>query len=255
MRSYCDIQYGKLGDPAQKLDIHLPDEGDSFPVFLYFHGGGIVKGDKGGYHVAQTLTKHGVALVSANYRMFPTAKYPEFIEDCAEAVAWTFENIGKYCKMEGIFVGGSSAGGYLSMMLCFDKRWLGAHGISPLQITGYIHNAGQPTTHFNVLKFSGVDARRVIVDERSPLYYIGADEEYSPMLIIVSDNDMENRYEQTMLTVATLKHFGHGDDKVKLIVMNGKHCQHVRKESVDENGDNIFGVTAANYIKSVMNKA
>ena len=106
-----------------------------------------------------------------------------------------------------------------------------------------------------MLKFSGVDQRRVIVDERSPLYYIGADEEYSPMLIIVSDNDMENRYEQTMLTVATLKHFGHGDDKVKLIVMNGNHCQYVRKESVDENGDNIFGVMSADYIKSVMNKA
>ena len=249
MRSFKDIQYGKLGDPREKLDIHLPDTGDTFPVFIYFHGGGIVKGDKTTVYSIETVTKNGIAFVSVNYRMYPDAKYPEFIEDCAESVAWVFENIENYCKPKGIFVGGSSAGGYLSMMLCFDKRWLGKHGISPLQITGYIHDAGQPTAHFNVIKYSGIDSRRVIVDETAPLYYIGVDEEYSPMLFIVSDNDMQNRYEQTILAVSTLKHFGHEGDKVELCVMHGKHCQYIGAESVDENGNNIFGNIAADYIK------
>ena len=139
MRSFFDIQYGELKNPAQKLDIHLPDEGSKFPVFVYFHGGGLKDGDKAAQHLvdnAATTTKSGIAFVSVNYRMYPDAKYPEFIEDCAESVAWVFKNIEKYCKPNGIYVGGSSAGGYLSMMLCFDKSWLNKYGISPLDITG-----------------------------------------------------------------------------------------------------------------------
>ena len=89
MRSYFDIQYGKLGHALQKLDVHLPDEGDSFPAFLYFHGGGFVHGDKAGpkdLEFAKTVTKNGVALISVNYRMYPDAKYPDFVEDAAEAL-------------------------------------------------------------------------------------------------------------------------------------------------------------------------
>jgi acetyl esterase/lipase len=32
--------------------------------------------------------KKGIAVVAANYRMYPDAKFPEFIRDCASAVAW-----------------------------------------------------------------------------------------------------------------------------------------------------------------------
>ena len=249
MRSFCDIQYGKLGHAMQKLDIHLPDEGNEFPVFVYFHGGGIEGGDKAAVYFADTVTTRGIGLVSVNYRMYPEAKYPEFIEDCAESVAWTFENIEKYCKPNGIFVGGSSAGGYLSMMLCFDRSWLGKYGISPLDIAGYIHDAGQPTVHFNVLEYGNEDSRRIIVDERAPLYHIGVDEKYSPMLIIVSDFDMQNRFEQTMLLVSTLEHFGHKED-VQLKIMKGKHCAYIFKNAIDKNGNNPFGVLVANYINS-----
>ena len=137
MRSFSDIQYGKLGHPLQKLDIHLPDEGDSFPVFVYFHGGGLKDGDKAAQHLydcAKTTAKDGIAFVSVNYRMYPDTKYPEFIEDCAESVAWVFANIEKYCKPNGIYVGGSSAGGYLSMMLCFDKAGLANTEYRPLTL-------------------------------------------------------------------------------------------------------------------------
>ena len=44
MRSFIDISYGKLKNPTQKLDVYLP-ECESFPVFIYFHGGGIEGGD------------------------------------------------------------------------------------------------------------------------------------------------------------------------------------------------------------------
>ena len=247
MKSIMDICYSK--EANQYLDVHLP-ECDTFPVFLYFHGGGIERGDKaGGVKVfTEYLTARGIAVVSANYRMYPTAKYPDFIEDAAAATAWVFANMKNYGNVTGIYVGGSSAGGYLSQMLCFDRHYLEKHHLAPTDIAGFIHDAGQPTAHFNVLRERGVDSRRVIVDESAPLYHIGADEEYPPMLIIVSDNDMENRYEQTMLVMSTLKHFGL-DGNVKLQVMESTHCAYIGK--VDEKGVSIFGKLIADYIESI----
>ena len=191
------------------------------------------------------MNSHGVAVVSANYRMYPNAKYPDFLEDAADAVAWVFENIGKYGKINGIYVGGSSAGGYISQMLCFDKRWLANHGMKPTDITGFVLDAGQPTCHFNVLRERGIDTRRVMIDDSAPLYHIGADKEYPPMLVIVSDDDMENRYEQTLLVMSTLKHFGHTDN-VKLQVMHSTHCAYIRK--ADEQGKSIFGKLISDFI-------
>lgn len=244
MRTITDVCYSKEAD--QYLDIHLPEE-KCFPVFVYFHGGGIERGDKAGgvQMFVEHLTAHGIAVVSANYRMYPTAKYPEFLEDAAKAVAWTFENMKDYGEVTGVYVGGSSAGGYISQMLCFDKRYLAVYGIAPTDIAGFIHDAGQPTCHFNVLRERGIDTRRVIVDEAAPLYHIGADAVYPPMLIIVSDNDMQNRYEQTMLLVSTLKHFGHTEN-VQLQVMASTHCAYVGK--ADEHGESIFGNLIRQFI-------
>ena len=166
--------------------------------------------------------------------------------DSAEAVAWVVKNISSYGKCEGIYVGGSSAGGFLSMMLCFDERWYNKAGISPDDISGYIHDAGQPTAHFNVLRERGIDTRRVIVDDSAPIYHIGTRDTYPPMLFIVSDNDMKNRYEQTILTISTLKHFGHTEN-VELKLMNGKHCEYVSK--LDDAGESVFGKIIAEYIE------
>lgn len=241
MKSHLDIDYVGNGLKSQSLDIHLPEK-ESFPVFLYFHGGGIEKGDKrSGGEFIKYLVNNGVCVVSANYRMYPENSYPDFLQDAAAATAWVFKNIENYGRREGIFVGGSSAGGYISMMLCFDKSYLGAHGIFPTDISGFVHDAGQPTAHFNVLKYKGIDPRRVIIDDTAPLYHIGTDKEYSRMLFIVSDNDMKNRYEQTMLTLSTLKHFGH-EAKTSLKVMNGTHCAYVNTE--------VFGQIIFNFINS-----
>lgn len=245
MRKIDNVFYNTNGNVAQTLDIYLPDQNE-FDVFVYFHGGGLESGDKshGRIFVDHLLSK-GIAVVSANYRMYPDAKYPDFIEDAASAVAWTYRNIGQHGKVKGIYVGGSSAGGYLSQMLCFDKSWLGKHGISPMDMAGFILDAGQLTCHFNVLRERNIDSRRVIVNEAAPLYHVGEDDSYPPMLIIVSDHDMKNRLEQTQLLISTLDHFGHAE-KVQCTVMNGTHCAYIN--AVDENGESVFGKIIFEYI-------
>ena len=49
-----------------------------------------------------------------------------------------------------------------------------------MDFAGFIHDAGQPTSHFNVLKELGKDSKRIIVDETAPMYFVGMDETYSP---------------------------------------------------------------------------
>lgn len=245
MKTFENICYSP--EHEQYLDIHLPER-EEFPVFVYFHGGGLERGDKARkkYNVFfKNMTEAGVAVVSANYRMYPEAKYPDFLEDAAEAVAWVCRNIGDYGTATKIFIGGSSAGGYISQMLCFDDSWLAKHDLRPEDFGGFVLDAGQPTCHFNVLRERGIDSRRIIVDESAPLYHVKADQVYPPMLMIVSDNDMKNRYEQTMLLVSTLKHFEY-EENVQLKVMNGKHCAYVK--SLDENGDSVFGKLVIPFI-------
>lgn len=247
MTFFRDIVYAEEAGDAGKLDLFLPDA-SGFPVFVYFHGGGLVAGGKSGERsMVEYLTAHGVAVVCADYRLFPQATYPDFLVDSAKAVAWTVKNIASYGGDGRVFVGGSSAGGYLSMMLCYDKHFLEDNGVTQDKISGYVHDAGQPTCHFNCLKARGIDPRRVIVDETAPLYHIGNEPEYRPALVIVSDNDMENRYEQTMLLLSTLKHFRYDTSRTKLVVMHGTHCAYVK--AVDECGDSVFGKLVLDFIK------
>ena len=98
-----------------------------------------------------------------------------------------------------------------------------------------------------VLREKGIDSRRVICDDTAPIYHVGEKNKYSPMLFIVSDNDMQNRYEQTMLILSTLKHFGHGEDVVSLKEMHGGHCEYVGKRNAD--GVSVLGKIVENFIK------
>jgi len=242
-----DIQYSSVS-PHCLLDVCLPENANSFPTLIYFHGGGLENGDKRYSNKMKTyLTEHGVAVVSANYRMYPEAKYPEFITDAAQCVAWVIQNMKNYGASTRFYVSGSSAGGYLTQMLCYNKTYLENAGIRQDQIAGYIHDAGQPTSHFNVLREKGIDSRRVIVDETAPIFYVGLEKEYRPSLIIVSDNDMPGRHEQTMLLMQTLKHFEYDESATQLQVMHGGHCAYVN--AADDDGASVFGKLLLAFIQ------
>lgn len=246
MKIIKDIAYGPYED--NNLDLYLPDT-DSFDLFMYIHGGGLEQRNKDwNPEVFTYLAERGIAAAPINYRKYPTAKYPDFVVDSAAAAAWLKENIHLYGNCRRIFIGGSSAGGYLSMMLCFDPRWLGAHGLKNTDFFAYVLDAGQPTKHFKVLKEQGIDTRRVIIDDTAPLYHVGETEEFPPMYIIVSDNDIKNRYEQIQLLLSTLKQFGCDEDKIHYELRHSAHCKYV--DAFDENNETVFGKMIYDYIKS-----
>lgn len=251
MKLLQNIPYANRDGKNLCLDLYLPNA-ETFDLFVYFHGGGLDHGDKANTTaqlIGPYLAERHIAVASLNYRLYPNAHYPDFLRDAAAGVHWISNHIRDYGKCRRLFVGGSSAGGYLSMMLCFDRRWLAACGDLAVPIAGYVHDSGQPTCHFNVLRERGIDTRRIIIDDSAPLYHIGAEPEYPPMLFLVSDHDMKNRYEQTQLVLSTLRHFEYDQNKIFYQLMHGKHCAHGK--SVDENGDSVLGKIILEFIQQV----
>ena len=245
MRTIQNVPYLPDGNPLHLADLYLPEE-PGFATFCFFHGGGMTHGSKDVMRLAGTyLASRGFGVVSADYRLLPEVAWPAFLEDAAAAVAWTRSHIAEYGGSGKLYVGGNSAGAYLSMMLQFDRRWLAPYGIDPAEIAGYVHAAGQPTAHFAVLEARGIGKRRVIVDETAPLFYVGCAACYSPMLIVISENDMKNRLEQTELLRSTLRHFEVPEENVSYRLMPGKHCSYVR--AVDETGESVFGKLAEEF--------
>ena len=238
MKVFENILYTSVDYPVTKagsrtlLDLCLPDDcTDSTPVVVWFHGGGITGGDKNGDpgSIVRKLAESGIAAASCNYRLYPDAKYPDFLVDAAEAVAWCRANMPKYSGIDGwhgkVFAGGESAGAYITQMLCFDKTWLGRFGIDPdTEIAGWIHGGGQPTAHFNVLAERGIDPKRVRVDERAPLFHIDRST-FAPMVLLTSTKDIPGRMRQNQLVEATLRHFGFTGE-IDLRIIEGQHCSY-----------------------------
>ncbi|MBQ1207561.1 MAG: alpha/beta hydrolase [Lachnospiraceae bacterium] len=151
MRTYMDIPYVENATEMQLLDMYLPD-GDDFATVIWFHGGGFEKGSRKRDYFAAPAVERGYGFVSVEYRMYPDAKYPDFIEDAAASVAYVIKHIGEYGGNGKIYVSGASAGAYLTMMLCMDHRFLEAVGVKQEQIGGYISDSAQQFNHFNVMR-------------------------------------------------------------------------------------------------------
>lgn len=233
MRIQKNIPYGNGQEERQSLDVILPD-GEIRELLVYFHGGGLECGSKEDVKNLYGLTDKGIALIVPNYRLYPMARYPEFIEDAAKASAWAVKFRDDHSPSKKLFMSGSSAGAYLAMMLCFDSRYMISHDMNPDVFAGYIFDAGQPTVHFNVLREAGSPAQAVLVDERAPMFHVREERSYPPMLFLCAEKDMPGRYEQTLLMLSVLKNFGHGEE-VSFRHMEGyEHCEYNNKPVFQE---------------------
>ena len=148
------ISYGAL--PRQKLDLFLPKNGDVRASILYLYGGGWVSGARWYYGLfGRMMAARGYAVAVADYHLYPTAKFPAFVEDAALAFKWLHDNAGAFGgSASRLFVMGHSAGAHISALLALDPRYLRAQGLAPSEIKGVIGLAGPYT--LNPLKWPGV---------------------------------------------------------------------------------------------------
>lgn len=212
-RTQANIQYNTTNDAyiqeRCKLDIYYPENAKSFATVVWFHGGGLKNGEK---HIPERLKKQGIAIVAANYRMYPKVGTPTPIEDAASAIAWVFENIDSYGgDPDKIFLSGHSAGGYLASMVGLDKSYLATHDIDANRVAGLIPYSGHAITHMTIREQNGHPGTRAIIDQYAPLYHVRADA--PPILILSGDRELEmlGRYEETAYFWRMLKIVNHPD--------------------------------------------
>lgn len=200
-----------------QLDLYYPKTTEDFATVVWFHGGGLTKGQRS---IPERLKQQGFAVVGAGYRLHPHVKSPTYIEDAAAAVAWAFSNIKTYGgSTQKIFVSGHSAGAYLSMMIGFDKQWLARHSIDANQIAGLIPLSGQAITHFTIRSEQGIADKQPTIDRLAPLFHVRKDA--PPTLLVTGDRNREllGRYEENAYLWRMLKEVGHPE--IELLELQG----------------------------------
>jgi acetyl esterase len=102
------------------IRIYTPEQGDSFPLILFIHGGGWVACNLETHdNLARYLCKNvGAVVLSVGYTNAPEAKFPVPLEQCYDSLLWAISHSQDINTNGNIAVLGDSAGGNLSAALC-----------------------------------------------------------------------------------------------------------------------------------------
>lgn len=129
-----DIDYGD--HQRQKLDIYIPQNANTpLPAIVFFHGGRWTFGSKDQYKfVGMSLSEQGYIVVLPNTRLYPEVKFPTFVEDGAQAVAWVQNNIAEYGGNDTLFLSGHSSGAHIAALITADETYLNTYDLNPNRI-------------------------------------------------------------------------------------------------------------------------
>ena len=177
-----------FGEGARdKLDIYrAKNPKPDAPVLIFIHGGAWDRGSKTTYRfLAEGFTKSGYDIVVPNYRLYPKAIYPDFLEDNAKAVAFAAEHFSG----RPIVLIGHSAGGYNVLMLALREKFLAKFGVNLCETikgvvslsapVGVIPLEGHPLIDIFPDRHAGDDGVLNSVAEPTPPFFLGHGEEDS----------------------------------------------------------------------------
>lgn len=137
-----DLAYGD--QPLNTLDIYLPAKPAGAPVVIYFHGGGWNSGNKSEYKfVGAALAEQGYVAVLPNYRLYPQVKFPVFMQDAAQAVAWAQAHVSDWdADSQRLYLMGHSAGAHIASLLGLNAGYLNAVNVDTRSVRGVIGLSG-----------------------------------------------------------------------------------------------------------------
>ena len=103
--------------------VFRPD-GPAAAIYLHFHGGGMMMGapemnDPGNLELSR---RHGMAVVSVDYRLAPEHPFPAGPDDGIAVTRWLLDNGGAEFGSERLLIGGESAGGYMAAAVLLRIR-------------------------------------------------------------------------------------------------------------------------------------
>ena len=195
--------------PRKKLDVYTPRNLKSTaPVLFFIYGGGWNHGDRGDYQfVGNAFASRGFVVVIADYRLYPEVKYPDFLDDCAQALRWTQDNIVRYGGDPGrLFLAGHSAGAYNAVMLALDHSFMRDYGVT-IPIKGVAALSGP----YNFYPFEYDEVKNTFGSAQSPegtqpINLVGTDD--PPFFLASGTHDPIVRIQNTQAMAQTLRTAG-----------------------------------------------
>lgn len=130
----ADIVYATVDGIQLALDLYLPEGEGPHPAVVYLHGGAWQEGDKSadGETRLAALAAHGIAVLSANYRLLNQALFPAQIHDVKGVIRWVRAHGAEHgLATERVGVWGASAGALLGSLAALtpgDAEFEGSTG-------------------------------------------------------------------------------------------------------------------------------
>jgi acetyl esterase/lipase len=187
VRSHTDIPYASA--PRQKLDVYAPPAAHELPVVVFWYGGAWSSGRKSLYRfVGVALAERGCIAVLPDYRLYPTVKYPSFIEDGARAVAWVQRHVRDFGgDPSRIVLMGHSAGAHLAATLAIEPRFLEAAGADRRAIIGWVGLSGPYALDPDTDQLRTIFAAPYALPDWQPVRHVTA--EAPPALLLHGKDD------------------------------------------------------------------
>ena len=121
-----NVRYADGAGRRHLLDVYRPATAvTGAPVLLQIHGGAWIIGNKReqALPLMHQLAAHGWVCVAPNYRLSPSATFPDHLVDVKLALRWIRERVADYGgDPDFVVVTGGSAGGHLASLAAFTAN-------------------------------------------------------------------------------------------------------------------------------------
>lgn len=100
-----------------KASFYRPKENNIQTILLYFHGGGLIFGDRDDLptQYIELFAANGIALLAVDYPLAPETKMPAILDTAFKITDWFVQDFLKTIDSSDYFIMGRSAGGFLAM--------------------------------------------------------------------------------------------------------------------------------------------
>lgn len=214
--TFADVQYG----PHERnvFDLWLPEGASKdkpVPVFVYFHGGGFVAGDKSKFDPRPYL-EQGYAAMSGNYRFVDGKDVltPIPMTDCARAIQYLRYKASEFgIDPTRVAVSGGSAGAVITMWIAYKDDMANPDSNDPVE--------RQSTRVSCIVPKSGptnLDPAWIVANLG------GSKEVHSslPVFYGVQDGDFSSKKVRRLVEDASVINHASADDPPSLIIYGGE---------------------------------
>lgn len=158
------------------------------PVVVYIYGGAWADGSKADFAwIGAAFARLGFLAIIPDYRVYPEAHWPMFLEDNAAALRWARDHAAEFGGDPAkLVLMGHSAGANNVLSLAVDPRWLASVGLTQKDLSAVIGLSGP----YNLSPLDSAREREIFGPKTGyadPIHFIRGGS--PPLLLIIGGQD------------------------------------------------------------------